>query len=65
MTADSDAWAAQVRLMAPQLVKRLAQELGHGTVTRIRVRGPVRPAETIRPFPGQMSAATRSPKQPR
>jgi len=40
VTADSDAWAAQVRLMAPQLIKRLAEELGHGTVTRIRVRGP-------------------------
>jgi predicted nucleic acid-binding Zn ribbon protein len=43
VTADSDAWAAQVRLMAAQLVKRLAQELGHGTVTRIRVRGPSAP----------------------
>ena len=53
MTADSDAWAAQVRLMAPQLIKRLAEELGHGTVTRIRVRGPSCPAKTIRPFPGR------------
>ena len=44
VTADSDAWAAQVRLMAPQLIKRLAEELGHGTVTRIRVRGPSAPA---------------------
>jgi hypothetical protein len=26
--------------MAPQLLKRLAEELGHGTVRRIRVRGP-------------------------
>jgi predicted nucleic acid-binding Zn ribbon protein len=43
VTADSDAWAAQVRLMAPQLIKRLAEELGHGTVTRIRVRGPAAP----------------------
>jgi predicted nucleic acid-binding Zn ribbon protein len=40
VAADSDAWAAQVRLMAPQLLKRLAEELGHGTVSRIRVRGP-------------------------
>jgi len=38
--ADSDAWAAQIRLMAPQLLKRLAEELGHGTIHRIRVRGP-------------------------
>jgi hypothetical protein len=40
VAADSDAWAAQIRLMAPQLLKRLAEELGHGTVRRIRVRGP-------------------------
>jgi predicted nucleic acid-binding Zn ribbon protein len=44
VTADSDAWAAQVRLMSPQLLTRLGQELGHGTVTRIRVRGPSAPA---------------------
>jgi predicted nucleic acid-binding Zn ribbon protein len=43
VTADSDAWAAQVRLMAPQLIKRLAEELGHGAITRIRVRGPAAP----------------------
>jgi predicted nucleic acid-binding Zn ribbon protein len=43
VTADSDAWAAQVRLMAPQLIKRLAEELGHGTVSKIRVRGPSAP----------------------
>ncbi len=41
--ADSDAWATQVRLMAPQILKRLAEELGHGTVRRIRVRGPSAP----------------------
>jgi predicted nucleic acid-binding Zn ribbon protein len=39
--ADSDAWAAQVRLLAPQILKRLAEE-GAGTVTRIRVHGPSR-----------------------
>jgi predicted nucleic acid-binding Zn ribbon protein len=41
--ADSDAWAAQVRLLAPQLLKRLAEELGAGTVRRIRVHGPAAP----------------------
>jgi predicted nucleic acid-binding Zn ribbon protein len=40
--ADSDAWAAQVRLLAPQLLRRLAEELGAGTVRRIRVHGPSR-----------------------
>ena len=36
----STAWATQIRLMAPQLVRRLNQELGTGTVTLIRVQGP-------------------------
>jgi len=40
--ADSDAWAAQVRLLAPQLLRRLAEELGTATVRRIRVHGPSR-----------------------
>lgn len=37
---DSTAWATQLRLLAPQLVQRLNQELGHGTVTVIEVLGP-------------------------
>jgi predicted nucleic acid-binding Zn ribbon protein len=40
VAADSPAWATQVRLLAPQLLKRLAEELGAGTVRRVRVRGP-------------------------
>jgi len=43
VSADSDAWAANVRIMAPQLLKRLAEELGHGTVRHIRVTGPAGP----------------------
>ncbi len=43
VSADSPAWATQVRLMAPQLLKRLAEELGHGTVRHIRVKGPAGP----------------------
>jgi predicted nucleic acid-binding Zn ribbon protein len=38
--ADSPAWATQVRLLTPQLLKRLAEELGADTVTKVRVRGP-------------------------
>ena len=38
--ADSDAWAAQVKLLTPQLLRRLAEELGAGTVRRVRLRGP-------------------------
>jgi predicted nucleic acid-binding Zn ribbon protein len=40
--ADSDAWATQVRLLAPQVLRRLAEELGAGTVRHIRVHGPSR-----------------------
>jgi predicted nucleic acid-binding Zn ribbon protein len=43
VSADSPAWATQLRLMAPQLLKRLAEELGHGTVRHIRVNGPSGP----------------------
>ncbi len=43
VSADSAAWATQLRLMAPQLLKRLAEELGHGTVRHIRVNGPAGP----------------------
>ncbi|HEY6496476.1 MAG TPA: DUF721 domain-containing protein [Trebonia sp.] len=43
VSADSPAWATQVRLMAPQLLKRLAEELGHGAVRHIRVNGPSGP----------------------
>ena len=41
ISADSTAWATQVRLMAAQLVQRLNGELGDGSVLRVKVRGPV------------------------
>jgi predicted nucleic acid-binding Zn ribbon protein len=40
VTADSPAWATQMRLLAPQVLKRLGQELGAGTVRHLKVRGP-------------------------
>ena len=40
MTADSTAWATQLRLLAGQLVHRLNVELGDGAVRRVKVRGP-------------------------
>jgi predicted nucleic acid-binding Zn ribbon protein len=40
ISADSTAWATQVRLLAAQLVRRLNAELGDGVVRRVRVRGP-------------------------
>jgi predicted nucleic acid-binding Zn ribbon protein len=45
VTADSTAWATQVRLLAPQLVRRLNAELGDGTVRRVKVRGPEAPRQ--------------------
>jgi predicted nucleic acid-binding Zn ribbon protein len=41
--ADSAAWATQVRLLASAVLRRLNTELGHGTVTRVVVRGPAPP----------------------
>lgn len=41
--ADSTAWATQVRLLAPNLVRRLNEEIGDGTVTRVTVLGPNAP----------------------
>lgn len=37
---DSTAWATQLRLLAPTVVRRLNEELGHGSVTVIEVEGP-------------------------
>jgi predicted nucleic acid-binding Zn ribbon protein len=45
VTADSTAWATQVRLLAPTLVARLNAELGQGTVRRVKVRGPAPPRQ--------------------
>ncbi|MDK1473293.1 DciA family protein [Streptomyces sp. 549] len=37
---DSTAWATQLRMLAPQLVRRLNEDLGQGTVRLIRVLPP-------------------------
>jgi predicted nucleic acid-binding Zn ribbon protein len=42
VVADSTAWATQVRLLAGTLLRRLNQEVGHGTVTKVIVHGPGR-----------------------
>ena len=42
--ADSTAWAAQLRYLAPQLVAMLNEQLGDGTITRIKVLGPDAPS---------------------
>lgn len=42
--ASSTAWATQIRLLLPQLERRLAEEVGEGTVTAIVVLGPGGPS---------------------
>jgi len=42
--AASTAWATQLRLMSGDIVRRLNVELGHGSVTRLDVRGPDAPS---------------------
>jgi predicted nucleic acid-binding Zn ribbon protein len=41
---DSTAWATQMKLLAPTVVRRLNEELGEGTVTLIDVLGPTGPS---------------------
>ncbi|HEY3527542.1 MAG TPA: DciA family protein [Nocardioides sp.] len=41
---DSTAWATQLKLLAPALVRRLNEDLGHGTVVVIEVLGPHAPS---------------------
>ncbi|WP_166021915.1 DUF721 domain-containing protein [Streptomyces chilikensis] len=50
---DSSAWAANLRLLAPQLVARLNGDLGHGAVRVIKVLGP---AGSVRPRYGPLRA---------
>ncbi|MER5909805.1 DciA family protein [Streptomyces sp. NPDC001982] len=47
---DSTAWATQLRLLAPALVARLNEDLGHGTVKLLKVYGPGGPARRYGPL---------------
>ncbi len=40
----SSAWASQLRLLTPQLLARLNDSLGQGTITRLRILGPEAPS---------------------
>jgi predicted nucleic acid-binding Zn ribbon protein len=42
--AESTAWATQVRLLVPVLMRRLAEEVGEGTVRKVVVHGPTAPS---------------------
>ena len=41
---DSTAWATQLKLLAPTVVRRLNEDLGHGTVTLLEILGPHGPS---------------------
>ncbi|MGI8576550.1 MAG: DUF721 domain-containing protein [Nocardioidaceae bacterium] len=41
---DSTSWATALRLLAPTVVRRMNEELGHGTVSRIEILGPQAPS---------------------
>jgi predicted nucleic acid-binding Zn ribbon protein len=41
---ESTVWATSLRTMAPQLVAKLNEQLGDGTVTRVKVVGPQGPS---------------------
>lgn len=49
VVATSTAWATQLRLLAPQLLTRLQEELGPATIRRVRIRGPQAPSWTRGP----------------
>lgn len=40
---DSTAWAQQLKMLAPQLVRRMAEDVGDGVVKDVRVLGPAGP----------------------
>lgn len=41
--ADSTAWATQLRMLVPSLLRRMAEEIGDGVVDEVSVLGPVGP----------------------
>lgn len=44
LEASSTAWGSQLRLLAGSLLKKIAAEVGHNVVTRLRVHGPATPS---------------------
>lgn len=55
LRADSSAWAVQVQYLVPTLLRRLAEDIGEGTVERVEVAGPVGPSwrKGMRRVPGR------------
>lgn len=50
LVADSTAWATQLRLLTPTVMRRLREALGAGVVTSLKVRGPTGPRRSAGPL---------------
>ncbi|BBZ42295.1 DUF721 family protein [Mycobacterium conspicuum] len=44
VTAESTAWATQLRMMQPQLLAKIAAAVGDGVVTSLKITGPAAPS---------------------
>ncbi|KAA8966512.1 MAG: DUF721 family protein [Mycobacterium sp.] len=44
VAAESTAWATQLRMMQPQLLAKIAAQVGHGVVTALKITGPAAPS---------------------
>jgi predicted nucleic acid-binding Zn ribbon protein len=44
VTAESTAWATQLRMMQPQLLAKIAAAVGDGVVTALKITGPAAPS---------------------
>jgi predicted nucleic acid-binding Zn ribbon protein len=44
VTAESTAWATQLRMMQPQLLAKIAAAVGDGIVTALKITGPTAPS---------------------
>ncbi|MDT0609685.1 DUF721 domain-containing protein [Streptomyces lancefieldiae] len=58
---DSTAWATNLRLLAPTLVARLNEDLGHGSVRVIKVQGPGGPGGPGRRYGPLRAPGSRGP----
>jgi predicted nucleic acid-binding Zn ribbon protein len=44
VSAESTAWATQLRLIQAQVLAKIAAEVGDGVVTTLKITGPVAPS---------------------
>jgi predicted nucleic acid-binding Zn ribbon protein len=44
VTAESTAWATQLRLIQSQVLAKIAAEVGDGVVTSLKITGPTKPS---------------------